>query len=173
MRRVESLAITVVGHDRPGIIARTAEVLSAYRMNLEDSSMTLLRGHFAMTLICSGSAPVDQVESKLAVIADDSLSVSVREVDPEADHAPVGESYLITVHGADQLGIVARLTGVLAEVGGNITDLSTRLSGGLYVLLAEVDLSADAVESVRERLAREAAALGVEAGLRPLERDDL
>ena len=142
-------------------------------MNLEDSSMTLLRGHFAMTLICSGSAPVDQVEAKLAVIADDSLSVSVREVDPEADHDPVDESYLITVHGADQLGIVARLTTVLAESDGNITDLSTRLSGGLYVLLAEVDLPAGSVDAVRDRLAEEAASLGVEASLRPVERDDL
>jgi len=170
---VTNLAITVLGHDRPGIIARTAELLAELEMNLEDSSMTLLRGHFAMTLICSGSAPVDQVEAKLAVIADDSLSVSVREVDPEADQAAVGESYLITVHGADQLGIVARLTGVLAESGGNITDLSTRLSGGLYVLLAEVDIAADAVEGVRQRLLEVAAVLGVEANLRPVERDDL
>ena len=54
---MESLAITVVGHDRPGIIAQTAEVLSEHGMNLEDSSMTLLRGHFAMTLICSGQTP--------------------------------------------------------------------------------------------------------------------
>ena len=46
------LAITVLGHDRPGIIAQTAEVLAEAGMNLEDSSMTLLRGHFAMTLIC-------------------------------------------------------------------------------------------------------------------------
>ncbi|HEY6665151.1 MAG TPA: ACT domain-containing protein, partial [Propionibacteriaceae bacterium] len=36
-----SLAITVVGHDRPGIIAQAAEVLSGCGMNLEDSSMTL------------------------------------------------------------------------------------------------------------------------------------
>ena len=57
-----SLAITVVGHDRPGIIAQAAEVLSLCGMNLEDSSMTLLRGHFAMTLICAGEADAAQVE---------------------------------------------------------------------------------------------------------------
>ncbi|WP_152360155.1 glycine cleavage system protein R [Microlunatus speluncae] len=168
-----NLAITVLGHDRPGIIARTADLLAELQMNLEDSSMTLLRGHFAMTLICSGTASAADVEAKLAKIIDDSLSVSVREVDPEADHAAVGESYLITVHGADQLGIVARLTGVLAESGGNITDLSTRLSGGLYVLLAEVDIAADAVEGVRQRLQEVASGLGVEANLRPVERDEL
>ena len=31
-------------------------MLSHCGMNLEDSSMTLLRGHFAMTLICAGDA---------------------------------------------------------------------------------------------------------------------
>ena len=35
----------------------------------------------------------------------------------------------MTVHGADRLGIVARLASVIAEAGGNITDLTTRLSG--------------------------------------------
>ena len=62
-----SLAITVVGHDRPGIIAQAAEVLSLCGMNLEDSSMTLLRGHFAMTLICAGEADAAQVEAALQV----------------------------------------------------------------------------------------------------------
>lgn len=168
-----NLAITVLGHDRPGIIARTAEQLAGLQMNLEDSSMTLLRGHFAMTLICSGTASAGEVEARLAGMVDESLSVSVREVDPEADNAPVGESYLITVHGADQLGIVARLTGVLAEAGGNITDLSTRLSGDLYLLLAEVDLPAAAVDAARRRLTDVATELGVEAHLRPVERDEL
>ncbi len=56
MSQVTFLAITVVGHDRPGIIAQAAEILADCGMNLEDSSMTLLRGHFAMTLICAGDA---------------------------------------------------------------------------------------------------------------------
>ena len=42
-----SFAITVVGHDRPGIIAEVTGALADLGGNLEDSSMTLLRGHFA------------------------------------------------------------------------------------------------------------------------------
>ena len=34
------------------------------------------------------------------------------------------------------------MTRVLADAGGNITDLSTRLVGSLYVVVAEVDLPA-------------------------------
>ena len=164
-----SLAITVVGHDRPGIIAQAAEVLSQCGMNLEDSSMTLLRGHFAMTLICAGEADAARIEAALQPMVNGLLDVTVREVPDEPDLAPLGSSYLLTVHGADRLGIVARLAGVIAEAGGNITDLSTRLSGTLYVLLAEVDLprSAD-VDALQTQLADVSAELGVDTTMRLL-----
>ena len=174
MRRVESLAITVVGHDRPGIIARTAEVLSAYGMNLEDSSMTLLRGHFAMTLICAGSTAAAEVEQALVAAMDPSLAVTVLPVPDELDRQPVGSTYLVTVHGADRLGIVARLAGTIAAAGGNITDLTTRLTGELYVLVAEVDLPPAAdVPALRAALAAASRELGVDTTLRRIENDDL
>ena len=169
-----SLAITVVGHDRPGIIAQAAEVLSRCGMNLEDSSMTLLRGHFAMTLICAGEADTGQVEAALRPLVNGSLDVTVQEVPEEPDLPPLGSTYLVTVHGADRLGIVARLASVIAEAGGNITDLTTRLSGTLYVLLAEVDLprSAD-IEALQMRLADVSGQLGVDCTMRLLENDQL
>ena len=40
------------------------------------------------------------------------------------------------------MGIVAAMTRVLADAGGNVTDLSTRLAGSLYVVVAEVELPA-------------------------------
>jgi glycine cleavage system transcriptional repressor len=143
-------------------------------MNLEDSSMTLLRGHFAMTLICAGDADSAEVEAALEPLVNGSLDVTVREVPEEPDLPPLGSSYLVTVHGADRLGIVARLAGVIAEAGGNITDLSTRLSGTLYVLVAEVDLprSADVV-ALQARLTEVSADLGVDTTMRLLENDQL
>jgi len=171
---VTHLAITVLGHDRPGIIAQTAALLADARMNLEDSTMTLLRGHFAMTLICTGDATVAEIEQALQPLLDGTLSVRVVELPSEADVPPVSESVLVTVHGADRLGIVARLAQVVAEAGGNITDLTTRLSGELYVLAAEVDLPAGtSCASLGELLRPAAAELGVDATVRPLDRDDL
>lgn len=171
------LAITVLGHDRPGIIAQAAQALAGCGMNLEDSSMTLLRGQFAMTLICAGSAGVPEVEQALAPLSDASLVVDVRELAQEQMTRPgpgTGTStHLVTVHGADRLGIVARLAGVVAEAGGNITDLTTRLSGELYVLLAEVELDPAAAEELASRLVEAATALGVGVTVRQVERDEL
>lgn len=179
--RVDELAITVIGHDRPGIIADVAEVLAGLGMNLTDSTMTRLRGHFAMTLICTGAdaaagAPgIEDVQAALAPLtADGSLTTTVSRVRPEPLAEVPGGHYVLSVHGADRLGIVASVTRGLAEFGGNITDLTTRLSGDLYVLVAEVDLPAGAdVDLIRERLDAVARALGVEVALRPAETDVL
>lgn len=168
------LAITVLGHDRPGIIAETTGVLAHLGLNIEDSTMTLLRGHFAMTLITDGAAEAGTVEEALGgLTADGSLSISVRAVPAEKSVA-TGSAYLLSVHGGDRPGIVSNLVAEVARVGGNITDLTTRLTGDLYVLIAEVDLPAAVdPDTLGEGLKAVAAELGVDVTLRPLESDDL
>ncbi|MBS2936727.1 ACT domain-containing protein [Nocardioides sp. J2M5] len=170
-----SHAITVLGHDRPGIIAETTGRLAGLGLNLEDSTMTLLRGHFAMMLVCAGDVADAEIEAALAPLAaDGSLTVSVREVPAEPAAASAGSSWVLSVHGGDRPGIVSAVVGVVAGVGGNITDLTTRLSGDLYLLVAEVDLPSGAdVEAVERDLAAAAADLGVGVSLRPADTDEL
>lgn len=167
------LAITVLGHDRPGIIAEATRALADLGMNIEDSTMTLLRGHFAMMLIGGGTTPAAEVEQALAgLTADGSLSVSVREVPVESVGAAA--TYLLSVHGGDRPGIVSRLVGEVAAIGGNVTDLSTRLAGDLYVLTAEVAIPEGVDVAGLEGAVKAAAQdLGVGASLRPIEADDL
>lgn len=166
-------AVTVIGHDRPGIIADVAEILARLGLNLTDSSMTRLRGHFAMTLICAGTADGPDVEAALEPLSHHrSLLVTVRRVTEEAAREQTGSHHVLTVHGADRLGIVATLTRILAEAGGNVTDLTTRLSGSLYVAVAEVDVPSTVDASDLSTVVRDAASLlGVEATLRPGEAD--
>ena len=147
---MSQLAVTVIGPDRPGIIADVTEALAGTGVNLEDSTMTLLRGHFAMMIVCSGS--LSEVKAAVEPLRVE-LVITVREMGPENEHAAIGPSYLLSVHGADRPGIVAAVTRMVAAVGGTITDLATRLSGDLYVLTAEE--------------------LGVGVTLSPAESDDL
>ena len=164
---VNELAVTVIGHDRPGIIADVGEVLAGLGMNLTDSTMTRLRGHFAMTLICAGSLAAAEVEAALGVLtADGALLATVRRVQHETEQYSGGGHHVLTLHGADRLGIVAAVTRTVAEFGGNVTDLTTRLSGALYVLIAEVDLPAGVdPDQLSRRLDAVGGALGVEIGL--------
>ena len=168
-------AITVIGHDRPGIIAETTAALAGLGLNLEDSTMTLLRGHFAMMLISAGDLTAPEVKKALAgLAADGSLMVSVREVPEERKHEAVGASYVLTVHGGDRPGIVSAVATEVARVGGNITDLTTRLAGELYLLVAEVDLPGGVdVADLERSLDAVAGELGVGVTLREVESDDL
>jgi glycine cleavage system transcriptional repressor len=167
------VAVTVLGHDGPGIIASVTRVLADLGGNLEDSSMTLLRGHFAMTLIVAVDTDAAAVEAALAPVATPrALVVSARPLPPEPTAPSAGTHHVLTVHGGDRPGIVSAMTELVAARGGNITDLTTRLSGDLYVLIAEVDLpdAADA-DGLAAELRDAAAALGVEASLRVAEAD--
>ncbi len=167
-------AITVIGHDRPGIIAEATGELAELGLNLEDSTMTLLRGHFAMTLICEGTATGAEIEAALApLVADGTLTVTVREV-PEEQASATGGSWVLTVHGGDRTGIVSSVVAEVARAGGNITDLTTRLAGELYLLVAEIDLPASAdVAALGEAIQSVAAELGVRATLRAADADKL
>ncbi len=175
MTHVTLHAITVLGHDRPGIIAETTHQLADLGLNLEDSTMTLLRGHFAMTLICAGEASDADIRDALAPLdTGDDLTVTVREVPTEETAAAAGTSWVLTVHGADRPGIVSAILGEVSRVQGNITDLTTRLAGDLYLLIAEVDLPSGVdAAGVEQALKTVADRLGVGCSLRAAEADDL
>lgn len=144
-----TFAVTAVGPDAPGEIAALAEALAGLGANLEDASMTRLRGHFAMTLVASVQASATEVSDALApVSAASGLHVSVWSVDDDPQPPVAGRPWRVTVHGADRPGIVASVTRELARLGANVTDLSCRLVGDLYVMTIEVDAATEPVLQV-------------------------
>ncbi len=44
-------ALSAIGRDRPGIVAAVTAVLLEHGVNVEDSQMAILAGHFSMTLV--------------------------------------------------------------------------------------------------------------------------
>ena len=175
------LAVTAIGADRPGIVADVTGVLVAHGCNLEDTSMSILRGHFAMVLIVAAPDGVDPValESDLARdVGDLVVSVgAVAEQDPSTSGAAVGEVWTVVVYGGDHPGIVHGVASTLADLGVNIVDLSTRVGGDdrpIYSMVIEVELppGLDGA-ALDERLRARAAELGVECSLHPSEADIL
>jgi glycine cleavage system transcriptional repressor len=175
-------AVSVVGRDRPGIAAAVSEVLLDHSGNIEDSQMTILRGHFTIMLIVSAPEDVDteRLQSDLAG-AGTRLgleAVVVNEVtEIETSSEPVA-SHILSVYGADHPGIVHAVTSALADREVNITDLTTRLVGGdgepLYAMMLEVALPAGLpVEELEKSLADVREREGVELTIRALEQDAL
>ncbi|MEO3936265.1 ACT domain-containing protein [Dermatophilaceae bacterium Soc4.6] len=168
------LAVTVLGADRPGIVSDVTAALAGLGGNLEDSTMTLLRGQFAMVVLVRTTHPVSDLEQALAgLVVDGSLVVDVRAMPQTPPSGPGGAAFTLRVHGADRPGIVAAVTRVVAGHGATIVDLGTRLSRGLYVLTAELVLPADATPArLEQELAAAAESLGVDVHLDPVD-DDL
>ncbi len=177
-------ALSVVGRDRPGIVAVVSEALLGHDVNIEDSQMTILRGHFTMVLILAAPKGLD-VAALEADLADaqrrlDLEALSLGELAETGTPADAAPSHIVTVYGADHPGIVHGVSAALAERGVNITDLYTRLTGEggeeapLYTLMMEIELPRglpiDEVDAVLRRVADEQQ---LELSMRPLESDAL
>ncbi|MGY6502246.1 MAG: glycine cleavage system protein R [Acidimicrobiales bacterium] len=172
------LAITAIGADRPGVVAAVTGVLARLDCNLEDTSMTILGGRFAMVLIVDVPEGVDagQVDDALAgPAAELGLDVSVH---PSAgtDSASEGEPWSVSVYGADRPGIVEGFARVLADKGVNITDLTTRVIGGpdrpVYAMLLDVTIpDGMASADLDAALTATAAELGVECSMHAADAD--
>src|SRR5205823_14039245 len=98
--------------------------------NLEDTSMTILGGHFAMMLVVQADAGTVDLEAALAGPAQEfDLTVTVRAIDEDTRRAPPGEPWTASIYGADRPGIVHHVAAALARHSVNIVDLSTRVIG--------------------------------------------
>jgi glycine cleavage system transcriptional repressor len=177
---VGEFAVTAVGRDRPGIVAAISGVLFELGGNVEDSRMSILRGHFAVMLIVElgDEAARDRLESELEGVRDQLglEAISVSEVETLSGIPDSGPSHVLTVYGSDRPGIVHRITSLLAERDVNVTDLSTQVAGGaepIYVMMIEIAIGDVAEEELREALEGAAAELEVDVSLRPLEGEAL
>jgi glycine cleavage system transcriptional repressor len=180
---MSSFAISAIGRDRPGIVAAVTQVLLNHGVNIEDSQMTILRGHFTMMLVVSAPEGADtdalRLELEQAATALGLEAISLNSV-AEADLAAEPEaSHIVTVYGVDHPGIVHSVTAAMAEREVDITDLNTRLVGEdegqpLYALMMEVALPVGvSAQELEQDLRAVSEEQGVEVSLRELEQETL
>lgn len=171
------VAVTVIGNDRPGIVAGVTKTLYEAGCNLEDVTSTILRGHFSMVMVVRAAGDVDAeaLERALAPVAANlDLIVAARPV-AETPVVLEDSTHLVSVYGADHPGIVFRVAEALASLGANVTDLTSRVIGTpeqpVYALMLEISTAEpDAVAAALDALRDE---IGVEASIHPVERDVL
>ena len=163
--------LTLTGEDRPGIVARVTRALFERDMNLGEASMLRLGGNFTIMMMVSGDLDAREVEQALAPVASE-LGLSLH-VDPMEGglHRHLVPNLMVRVSGADRAGIVARVTGALAETGFNILDLESDVAGNkeqpVYLMqiagVATVPLEQleEALDALREE--------GIEVSISPIE----
>lgn len=141
-------AVTVIGRDQPGIAAAIADLLAEAKANIDDSRMTILGGHFAVMMLVSVPAGVDEqtLRDGLAEIRE-RLQLEAAVLGAVADYSGTTRpesTHVLTVYGVDHPGIVAAVCGELARQGVNIDDLATRVAEAgevnLYTIVCELTL---------------------------------
>ena len=118
---MKKVMVSVLGHDRPGIIAAVSEVLFRSGCNIEDVSQTILQTEFAGIFIAShpDSLKPEELIGRLREKLDPmGLSVLLREMEAVGVlDAPPSEPFVITTMGPDRPGLVAGVTELLARFG--------------------------------------------------------
>ncbi len=170
------LLLSISGHDRAGIVRDVSEALMHLNANIEDSSMTSLRGRFTMMLIVqmNDGGGLGTLKASLAELEQRTgLTVQSQPIsEEEASSVPQEPDCVITVSGADKVGIVHAVTEVLANNGVSIVDVSTRAResehGDVYMMALEV-VTGGKAELLRSPLAEVAEQLGVDVEMHELD----
>ncbi len=148
--------VTVIGSDRPGIVARVSACLYENGCHLGEASMMRLGGNFTIMLMVGHDGDAAAVEAMLAPVAAElGLRLHVDAIEGHL-HDHLVPNVRVTVFGADRAGIVAQVTGRLAEAGLNILDLESDVGGSaaapIYVMHIE-GTAATSLERLRAALA--------------------
>lgn len=163
--------LTVVGEDRPGIVARLTRTLYEGECNLGEASMLRLGANFTIMMMVSGPLDVARLDQLVRPVAEAlALRIHIDQIAARLhDHRQ--PNVQVTVHGADRAGIIADVTGVLADAGLDILDLNSDVAGTedkpVYIMLIDGYVEADldrldaALQPLRDN--------GIEATMTPLD----
>ena len=151
--------LSAVGKDRPGMVADVSEVIYECGGNIEDSSMSLLRNHFALLLLFStereevnqklpSSLKRLEWEKKLTVFYS---PITFEEAYPKGKEQ--ADRFNLTTSGVDHAGIVFRVCRLLADCGINIVDMKTKqiLSPESGTPLFEMDMDLNVPGTISEQ----------------------
>lgn len=125
-----SLVVSIVGTDRHGIVSSLAERAQRYGANWAASRMTRVAGEFAgMVHLEVPRENADALTNALRQLESSGLQVIIARSEGASvpDTMRVVELELV---GDDRVGIVGRLTKILADRGISIENLNTGIVGG-------------------------------------------
>lgn len=170
------ILLSISGHERAGIVRDVAESLLNIHANIEDSSMTALRGRFTMMLIVNldVNSSFSELKASLAELEQRTgLTVQSQQLsEDEVNRVPLEPDCVITVSGADKPGIVHAVSDVLASLSVSIVDVSTQVreseQGDMYMMALEAVSGAQA-DAMQGALAKAAKELGVDIQVHVLE----
>ena len=125
---MESLVVTVIGKDRPGLVELVSAVVEEHGGDWVESRMSRLAGEFAGILRVSvPAARADALSEGLEGLRSEGLRVVVERGFEDAIEE--GHVILLELIGSDRPGIVHKISEALAARGVNVDELNTECEG--------------------------------------------
>jgi glycine cleavage system transcriptional repressor len=164
--------LTLVGKDRPGIVAQVTRALYEGESNLGEASMVRLGGNFTVMLMVQFAGNEQALDDLIGPVSRSfDLRHHVDAIEGELLHH-MEPDVRITVYGADRSGIVAEATGTLTEKGFNILNLESDVGGTvekpIYVMTIE-GVAEQGIEVLKKALQKLAQENGLETQLEPID----
>ncbi|MBT9560822.1 MAG: glycine cleavage system protein R [Myxococcales bacterium] len=128
--RSSSLIVTLIGMDRPGLVALVARVVADHQGNWVESRMAHLAGRFAGILrVDVPPGKVDALAAALTHATAGALTITLDRADGPAAALPTApDAHGLTeleLVGADHPGIVHAITAILLKHGANIWEFES------------------------------------------------
>jgi glycine cleavage system transcriptional repressor len=158
--------LTLVGADRPGIVAAVTDALYQHGWTLGEASMLRLGSNFSIMMMVAGEGDLQAVVQPVAT------EMGLRlHIDPSEGglHRHLIPNVQIRVAGADRAGIVAQVTAALASTGFNILELESDVAGSadnpVYIMniQGESDQSIESLQQALQELNRQGVDVQVSA----------
>lgn len=170
--------MALIGKDRPGILATLSGLLLDLGCNLEDLSTSILRGHFAITLVAAAppALSLSVARQQLAKLGRaNHFTTALWEI--EGDLTSDIPSHVLTLYGRDRPGIVHAIATLAAGLGVNICDMTCRMHDGdqsVYVVTIEVHVPQTLpLTHFEARVEESCRQLGFESSVQPFDSDQL
>ena len=163
--------LTLVGRDRPGIVAEVTNILFEAGCQLGEASMMRLGGNFTVMVMVQS----EQEQHALETLLQDKLTpLHLRmHIDPIEGHLHehIIPDICVSVYCADRPGIVAEVTRVLQQQNFHILDLESDVAGTdekpIYIMHIEgkAQSNVDLLEKELEQLRKD----GIDVKVSPID----
>jgi glycine cleavage system transcriptional repressor len=130
MNETNTLLVSIICPDRPGLISSITGLLFDLGINLADANFAVLGSGAEFTAICEAPHKISasMLTEQLRGLNDmENADIKVSAFKWGADRGPAGNiTHRIVLQGDDQPGLVARLTEVVSDYDANIVRMDTK-----------------------------------------------
>ena len=125
----KNLVISLIGHDRVGLVDELTKVVVDSHGNIEASRMVHLGGEFAILMhVVLPEGQSEELEAQVNKLSEDGFKIIITETKQSDPSTYKGWlPYRVEVNGADHEGIIHTISHHIANLGINIESMDTNI----------------------------------------------